>query len=139
MTEINITKIVIPKKIYRMIAASARRGAKRLDEKVPDWHERIDTGTLEMQNSCHCVYGQLGAETVFSQINRRFPNGNDGGEQYGYTPPDKAVNWADASGYDSGNTLGITEFNDAVWDALQEEWLREIYIRRTDLNSNVSS
>lgn len=39
-------------------------GAALLDEKLPGWHDQIDTETLEMGDECRCVLGQLGSNQV---------------------------------------------------------------------------
>lgn len=40
-------------------AERVERTARRLDEKIPGWYERIDTGRLQMHMSWHCIGGQL--------------------------------------------------------------------------------
>lgn len=34
-------------------------GAAYLDEKVPDWRERVEVNTLELSHPCRCVLGQI--------------------------------------------------------------------------------
>lgn len=35
------------------------RGIQLLDEKMPDWRDKIDPKTLDLANDCNCVIGQL--------------------------------------------------------------------------------
>lgn len=35
------------------------RGARLLDQEMPRWYESINVDTLQMQNSCLCILGQL--------------------------------------------------------------------------------
>lgn len=37
----------------------AAQGAAFLDERIPDWHQRIIIDSLRMHNACQCVLGQL--------------------------------------------------------------------------------
>lgn len=38
---------------------AAAKGSLFLDEKEPGWFERIDVASLSMNDSCHCIGGQL--------------------------------------------------------------------------------
>jgi len=39
-----------------------QRGAKYLDGVDPEWHRRVDSETLELEDGRHCVLGQLHGE-----------------------------------------------------------------------------
>lgn len=41
------------------MADRVQRGVALLDQRVPDWRERIDVERLDMAVSAHCVLGQL--------------------------------------------------------------------------------
>lgn len=48
--------------LYKMectIKARVERGIKLLDEKIPDWFNKIDVETLNMSDSSKCIIGQL--------------------------------------------------------------------------------
>lgn len=41
------------------ISQTVAAGAQLLDEKIPDWYQRIDLDTLNMADPCNCICGQL--------------------------------------------------------------------------------
>lgn len=46
--------------IERLTAEEAvRNGAMLLDEKYPEWYRHIDLDTLDIDNTCLCICGQL--------------------------------------------------------------------------------
>lgn len=152
-----IPEFKLPMNEHRKLARSAERGASLLDKKAGKWWNRIRTGRLEMSSSCNCIYGQLQKEDILAQIASqdikatRFSgfrfgihNAND---HFGYTPNDSAftaaMNFADrtheaqrAAGADwpseDWNTWHTIKdaADNIVWNILQEEWLRQIKIRR---------
>ncbi len=69
-----------------------RRGAALLDEKVPDWYQRIATGVLSMDNACQCIIGQLFC----------FPN-----EKY----PQSELAYLEANAYYGGYAKGVRELS----------------------------
>jgi hypothetical protein len=59
------------KKMMKQAANRAERGAKALDERMPDWYEKIDTDTLDLEagiqdttvvGDCGCICTQLAPE-----------------------------------------------------------------------------
>lgn len=132
-------KVKVPVKVHQAMAASARRGAKFLDVRMPGWYRKVSTSKLKMADACKCIYGQLNAHNLLCQFDDAkfhlglhcYANGNTVDAQFGYILPETktVTEWLGISSkYIS--TSGERQRYDAAWDALQEEWLREIAIRR---------
>lgn len=113
---------------YRKVAKCAETGAKLLDKKRPDWFKRIRTTKLQMTSSCSCIYGQLQAEDLISEIKlvrgyKPYAGGVSVSAHFGYWPPESVD-------YELGGT---------AWKILQEEWLRQIRDRRQAAKAQVAS
>ena len=48
--------------VTALLKNRVEHGAEMLDTEVPGWFNRIDTGTLELENCVLCVLGQLFGE-----------------------------------------------------------------------------
>lgn len=46
--------------LYHVLRERVDRGVALLDQRVPDWRDRIDTTAFTVEDSCRCVLGQLG-------------------------------------------------------------------------------
>lgn len=62
-----------PKSVHRYYRNRVSDGAAWLDERVPNWHTRIDLSRLRLSDGNHCVLGQL-AESLHKEL---FPEAHD--------------------------------------------------------------
>lgn len=46
------------------VEARVAKGAAFLDQKDPEWFLKIDPALLDLESTCNCVLGQLGAEAA---------------------------------------------------------------------------
>lgn len=94
-------------------------GAAALDESIPGWHNLIDLDSLEMQDSCNCVVGQIAGRKLNLDENDWlfFEDALDEvfGERTNYY-------WARRHGFDA---TPLVEY-----DELAAEWTRVILERR---------
>ena len=49
----------MPEPTAETVEARVARGAAWLDSEQPGWERRIDLATLDLQDSCRCVLGQV--------------------------------------------------------------------------------
>ena len=49
----------MPSATYQKLQENVDRGAKRLDQRRPNWYKQIDTKTLDLSLGCQCVIGQI--------------------------------------------------------------------------------
>lgn len=133
MTETCELKERLPMKLHRDLEASAARGAKLLDKHNPRWFKRIKTTGLKMADGCNCIYGQLDREDLFDEIadgnikiGKRFDSSHDASIYVGYLLTHKVSQWAAEPNSYEARQLRMA----LAWDALQEEWLRQIAARR---------
>lgn len=66
----------LPSELFDDLADRVTDGAELLDERVPDWRERVDPGSLAMNDCRRCVCGQLFAD-IAEQLDY------DSGYEYG--------------------------------------------------------
>src|SRR4051794_6042993 len=101
------------KKYLSKLRRRVRRGARLLDEKVPDWPSRIDPELLDMSSPNSCIVGQTFASSENSY--------NVGLTQLGLD----AVNDGDVvHGFEHGH--GITSHTvGEEYSVLAELWLEE--------------
>lgn len=105
-----------------------KAGAAWLDIKVPDWASRVDTATLSMVSSEHCVAGQ-----VFREEAER--TGMIHGYSYlVHTYTDDYVIPAALMGFALVYPLdpGDDQDDDDAWFRLRDLWIEEINARRTE-------
>jgi hypothetical protein len=131
-------KVKLYKYVERTIRSNARKGARALDKHVPGWwHQRnIKLTRLDLTNGCECVYGQLDqADFVWKdgelcdalryvehELNRP-----------GYCPAydgNQRVAFVSAEADDGVDFELIDATRDAEWAVLQDEWEKQIRIRR---------
>lgn len=97
------------------------RGATWLDQAWPGWHNQIDTGILDMNNSERCVLGQL------SSIDDQWYRGHVRGQMSDMDPE---------HGFYTEFELPVDDQDDSYTDQdtalaeLAECWLAEITTRR---------
>lgn len=87
------------------------RGAEILDRKYgPEWRDKIDTGSLEMSDTCNCVLGQL----------------YDGGDVHmdGFDAGMAALRIKNADHY--GFETADWEQEAYTWKDLHQAWLEEL-------------
>lgn len=87
--------------------------ARRLDQKIPGWYERIDTDKLQMHMSWHCIGGQLcgGNYLEFLRL-------------LGFMPGD-------------GYPAGLNAATQDEYRKLEECWIYEIELRRVSATAPV--
>lgn len=109
--------------------AAAARGAKMLDEEIPDWPTRIDVGDLRMENGQACILGQL----FMGRLDKRLLTGYAVGinqlnlsprsvERYGFVLP---ITLHCACDYG----LPCEGQGPREWSMLAEAWVDEIKCR----------
>jgi hypothetical protein len=96
------------------IVESVKRGVALLDEKVPDWRSKIDLATLDMNDTDHCVVGQVTGDFFYTGMKRLFPA----------TTP--STNWAAAT--EHGFYIPDDKVADTTeqHEALRDEWRKVI-------------
>ena len=102
--------------------ARVAKGAAYLDAMLPDWHRRIDVGTLTMWDPCQCIVGQLSPVTSSHAFAARARDlfGHD-------TDTELAVLGVDVTDLDVS-----IEGNDTfqTFQLLQDAWIAAIAARR---------
>ena len=89
-----------------------RAGIALLDQQCPDWHWRLNLQSLDMQNTCNCVLGQLYGHfwTGVNKLNLSLRLNDDA--QHGF------------------NLRGTCEAFFGGWWRLQRAWRKEIDKKR---------
>ena len=100
------------KTALQQLKENVERGAALLDEKVPDWFEKIDTSSLSMTSSCNCVLGKL-FQHYYSGRNVLF----------GVTVRNN-VYTCQSHGFSCA--LKYLQGHDIGWEILDDLWLAEI-------------
>lgn len=127
-------KVTLRKAVERHIRANARRGARQLDAISKDWFRQsnISLTRLDLSDGCNCVWGQLENGPI-SDLPGFEPYG-DANIQHiyaraGFLPgftgdPGSLHNRPPASGD------GSDHVKEAEWAVLQDEWEKQIRLRR---------
>lgn len=119
----------MPAYVTEAIDAAVEKGARRLDQRRPNWYRDIDLRTLDMDDGCLCICGQLYGEgfsrTALAKIIGGWVNrlgfsyfrlaGN-----YGFVVPTVAEEWANSGGYGR---------NRVIWNRLERRWKEAIRTR----------
>jgi hypothetical protein len=100
----------------------ARKGAELLDQLTHKWHEKIDTGRLEMNSMFCCILGQLAEDitgnptALYCDVDRYLTIAlNVMPDQYGFDlPPSNAQ---------------FDEERMKSWEFLRQAWIDEIQER----------
>lgn len=95
------------------VAARVAAGAAWLDENRPGWEGSIDLETLDMQNSCRCILGQLDGDFYDALARMCFSEKVRGA-------------WSVAHGFEPGW--------DDPWSALDEAWISLVKVKERHLS-----
>lgn len=115
----------LPDDLFDDLQSRVAAGAALLDEHVPDWRERVDPGSLVMNDCNRCVCGQL-----FADIAEQFDY--DSGYEYGLL--NLLGYWSRGEARDLGFDLPVeyafmdyyTKWVSEAWEAMADLWTKEI-------------
>lgn len=119
-------KVKLRVKVEQHIRANARRGARALDKVYPEWFRQgnVSLERLDQTDGCKCVWGQLrnGPKVADDAFHDAFHKLTDAGGA-GYCPGDETTKIGQTT---EDERVG----DDEEWHVLQDEWEKQIRIRR---------
>lgn len=112
--------------MYEDLRAKVERGAKLLDEKLPEWRSKIDLDLLDISTATQCVLGQLFGDYRVG-LSQLFWTG----ERMPYPTPMPVFNRAVECGFTSN--FGNDDEDEEEWgfDCLTSNWIDILGVERT--------
>lgn len=93
-------------------------GAALLDERIPQWWQRIDVGQLDLADSCRCVLGQLYPVMLPAELS--------------YDRGRVALDLTPETAQQMGFNIGDDTEDEPSFADLDEAWLRVVKQRHED-------
>lgn len=103
----------------RYAAKRVRKGARYLDDKIPDWWRKVKVGRLDMHDQCRCVLGQIYGDYKPEEIGLAYSTDDIDRNRLS---PDEAY------GFDVPSGIADEEYT-LYYERLTELWREEIKVR----------